>query len=81
MLIEPATGARITFMLGITNIIGLFLVFFSCRCLMGSSLQKRLWQHDWYKKFYNAHCHYWKLFFISVLIHAVFAIIYFGIPS
>ncbi len=80
VLIDPVFGAKAAYVLGITNLLGLLLVFFSCRCLMGSALAKRLWQHGWYRKFYSMHCYYWWLFFVSVALHAVLAIIAYGNP-
>ncbi len=78
--IDPLIGARLVYLLGIINIVGLLLVFFSCRCLMGSRLAKWLRQFGWYKKFYSMHCFYWWLFFVSVALHAVLAIIAYGNP-
>ncbi len=79
-LIETALGLKLLFALGILNLIGLALVFFSCRCLTGPRLANLLWKHDWYKKFYAKHCYYWCLFFASVLLHTVVALIVFGNP-
>lgn len=79
-IIDPLIGTKIVYILGIANIAGLLLVFFSCRCLMGSALAKKLMQHEWYRKFYNAHCYYWWLFFVSVALHAALAILVYGNP-
>ncbi|MBI2547250.1 MAG: hypothetical protein HYW23_02275 [Candidatus Aenigmarchaeota archaeon] len=73
-------GPSITFVLGITNLLSMFLVFFTCRCMMGKKLAEFLWQNDWYKRFYTTHCYWWWVFFISVAVHAAIAIIAFGIP-
>ena len=79
-IIDPILGAKIVFVLGITNIIALFLVFFSCRCLIGLNFVKKMWKYKWYQKFYNSHCYFWWFFFLSVLTHATLAILIFGNP-
>lgn len=78
-IIDPATGARLVFILGITNIIGLLLVVFSCRCMLG--LRGGLGQSRRYMRFYRYHCYYWWLFIISVLLHSLVAIGVYGVPS
>jgi len=79
-LIDPALGAKLVFLLGITNIISLLLVALSCRCVGGARLSKALWKFSWYKRFYNLHCWYWRFFIASVLLHAVLAVYVFGNP-
>ena len=79
--IDPLLGAKLTFILGITNVISILLVLFSCRCLIGTAFVKRMWDtHEWYKKFYNAHCIYWRIFIASVLLHTILAFLIFGNP-
>jgi|TARA_Y100000310_G_scaffold141404_1_gene140868 hypothetical protein len=80
VLINPNFATQLIFIFGIINVISIILVFFSCRCLVGAKLVKRLWQYDWYKKFYKMHCYYWWLFIISVLLHTILAFYVFGIP-
>lgn len=81
MVLDSILGIKLTFILGITNIIGISLVFLSCRCLMGKNLSKFLFKYDWYKKFYGYHCYYWWFFIISVLLHSLIALTTYGIPS
>lgn len=78
--IDPSLGLKLVFILGVINIAGLLLVFFSCRCLMGRKFAERLWKHGFYKKFYNYHCYFWWIFMISVLLHTAVAFLTFGIP-
>lgn len=78
--VSPKTGYRITLLFGVINIITLLLVFFSCRCLVGSKFIKGMWDHKWYQKYYRSHCYYWWIFMTSVILHTVFAIITFGNP-
>ncbi|MEW6062946.1 MAG: hypothetical protein AB1571_01055 [Nanoarchaeota archaeon] len=79
-LINPAIGAKLVFVLGITNVIGLLLIYFSCRCRLGNSFFSKLIKKKWYEKFYNMHCYFWWFFFTSVVLHAIIALLTFGIP-
>jgi len=69
--------AKLTYVLGIINIISIMIIFFSCRCLSGR-LAEGLFRYGWFRKFYSYHCYYWRIFIISVLVHAVVAMITFG---
>lgn len=79
-MIDALLSVRITFILGITNLIALALVAFSCRCIIGNKIADKLQNYSWYQKFYKKHCYYWWFLFVSVFFHAVFAIIAYGIP-
>jgi len=72
---------RIIFILGIVNLLTGFLIFFSCRCLPGSKIGAILMQKPPYKNFYKWHCHIWKVFWPSVIVHAILALIFFGWPG
>ncbi len=74
MFIDPQIASKILLIAGITNVIFVVLVFFSCRCLVGKNIYSRLIKYDWYKKFYTKHCYYWWAFFISVLVHTFLAL-------
>ncbi len=78
-LIGPLLGARLSFILGITNIIGLLLVLGSCRCILGWQ-PKFLQSRKWFMSFYGYHCWYWRLFLLSVFLHALVSIATFGYP-
>ncbi|OGY47713.1 MAG: hypothetical protein A3J62_03985 [Candidatus Buchananbacteria bacterium RIFCSPHIGHO2_02_FULL_38_8] len=78
--ISTTLGIKLVYILGITNIISILLVFFSCRCMMGMKFFTRLAQYQWYKKFYSKHCYYWWLFIISVLFHTFLVFFIFGNP-
>jgi hypothetical protein len=71
---------RILFILGIVNLVAGLLIFFSCRCLPGSRIGKGLMKHPWYQKFFKLHCYIWWIFWVSVVAHAVLAMIYIGWP-
>ena len=79
MIISYDLGIKILFVAGITNIIFLLLVLFSCRC-MGNPITKRLFGNKAYQKFYSKHCYYWWGFIISVIIHTALAFYLFGFP-
>jgi hypothetical protein len=80
VLLDPSIYAKLTFILGATNIVGLILVFFSCRCLVSAGFISRMLERGWYRKFYNLHCYFWWLFIISVVLHAIIALSAYGIP-
>lgn len=79
-MIDPLLGARLTYVLGVVNLVGLGLVFFSCRCLMGPRLAGFLTKFSWYRRFYKTHCWWWYLFFASVALHSILAVVVFGNP-
>jgi hypothetical protein len=68
------------FIAGITNIIFLLLVLFSCRCIGFWKLTSSWLGNEKYIKFYKYHCYYWYGFIISVLIHTILAFYLFGWP-
>jgi hypothetical protein len=78
MAIDPLVAAKATYILGWVNIIGLFLVLFSCRCALG--MKASMSKSKAYMSFYKYHCYYWWVFIISVAAHAILAIIGFGNP-
>lgn len=74
-------GARVIFILGITNLVGGLLVALSCRCIPALSvIGGKLMQYKAYQRFYRYHCYYWLFFWVSVMVHAIFAIGRFGVP-
>jgi hypothetical protein len=79
-IVFSSVAARVIFILGIVNILAGLLLFFSCRCLHGSKIGNTLLKNPGYQRFYKLHCHIWKVFWPSVMIHAVLAIILFGWP-
>jgi len=80
MLVGPELGFKLTFVLAITNAIGLGLVATTCRCVMGRKLTAFLWSRTWYRKYYNVHCYFWWFLLLSVSLHLVFGLLTFGIP-
>ncbi len=78
---NPIIATRIIFILGLTNLVSGLLIFFSCRCLGGSKLGGRLMKYLFYQRFYRLHCYIWRVFWVSVMLHATLAIIYLRLPS
>ena len=72
---------RVIFILGMLNLLTGLLVFFSCRCLPGSKIGAVLMQKPLYKSFYKWHCHIWKVFWPSVIVHTILALVFFGWPG
>ncbi len=70
---------KLTYILGITNIVFGILILLSCRCMAGKFIMK-LYKYQWYQKFYRYHCYYWWVFILSVFAHAILAINVFGNP-
>jgi hypothetical protein len=78
--IDPALGIKLLYVLGITNIIGVVLVFVSCRCILGVRVANKIIKYSWGKAVYKYHCWYWWFFIISVILHTTLAFVYFGNP-
>ncbi len=79
-ILEPAIATRVIFSLGITNLMTGVLVLLSCRCIPGLRITGRLMKYRRYQRFYKYHCYYWWTFWASVMVHAIFAIAFIGIP-
>jgi hypothetical protein len=71
----------VVFILGIINLVTGVLIFFSCRCLPGSGIGKRLMKYKWYQKYFKWHCYIWWIFWISVAVHAIIGLVYIGWPG
>jgi hypothetical protein len=78
--LSTLVAMRVLFILGIVNLVTGLLIFFSCRCLPGSRLGKGLMKYKWYQQFFKHHCYIWWAFWTSVVVHAIFAMIYVGWP-
>ena len=79
-IFQSITVARLIFILGIVNLIGAVLIFFSCRCIANGNLLKKLMKYRGYQRFFGYHCYIWRIFWPSVVVHALLAIAFFGIP-
>ncbi len=73
-------AARLILILGFVNLVAGFLLLFTCRIVPAFKLTRNLMQHSFYKNFYRYHVYLWGIFWISVIVHAVFAINLMGWP-
>jgi hypothetical protein len=73
-------AARLILILGILNFVTGFLLLFTCRIVPMFRLTQKLMQLNFYKKFYHYHVYIWWVFWVSVIVHAVFAINFMGWP-
>jgi len=81
-IFHSLAAVRLIFILGIVNLVTVFLISFSCRCLPGSKLVgKALMKNNLYRRFFTYHCYIWPVFWTSVVIHAFFAIMLVGWPA
>jgi len=73
-------AARLILILGIINFVTGFLLLFTCRVIPAFKLTKGLMQHAFYKSFYRYHVYLWWIFWVSVILHVIFAINFLGWP-
>ena len=79
-MISNAVELKLIYILGITNIISILLVLFTCRCVPAWKLTRRLMAYKWYQRFFKYHYYLWLILGISVIAHMVFAISLMGFP-
>jgi len=79
-IFESIAAARIIFIFGIINFVTGMLVLLSCRCIAGARITGNLMKYKIYQRFYKYHCYIWWVFWTSVIVHAVFAVAFLGIP-
>jgi len=80
MDIFQSIAPRLIFILGIVNLVFGFIIFFSCRCIPSWKLTGSLMKYAAYRQFFKYHCYIWWIFWPSVIVHAIFAIVFFGVP-
>lgn len=79
-VIQSIAIARTIFILAIINLVTGALISLSCRCVPGMAWGALLMQTDWFRQYYRFHCYIWWVFWLSVLVHAVLAILFMGLP-
>ena len=80
-IFETEIAPRLAFILGILNLVSGILVLLTCRCIPVLRLTGgKLMQNPVYKAVYKYHCFIWWVFWISVIIHAIMAIGFYGVP-
>ncbi|MBM2824423.1 MAG: hypothetical protein HW402_87 [Dehalococcoidales bacterium] len=72
---------RLIIILGVINLVTGLMIFLSCRCLAGAKIGKWLMKYQTYRSFYKYHCLLWKIFWPSVMIHAIMVMIFLGWPN
>jgi len=80
VIFQSILVARLIFILGIVNILGVMLIFFSCRCISNGVLLRKMMKYPAYQRFFGYHCYVWWIFWPSVIVHALLAMVFFGIP-
>ena len=80
MDIFQSIAPRVILILGIINLVSGGVIFSSCRCIPGLKITGNLMKYAAYKRYYKYHCYVWWVFWPSVIVHAIFAIVFFGIP-
>jgi len=64
--------ANLIYTLGIINLVFMFLVLITCRCIpVISGATKNLFKYKWYQKLYRAHCIIWIFFIVSVFFYTM----------
>lgn len=71
---------RIIFVLGVVNLITGVMILFTCRCIAGARIVGKLMAYPHYQRFFSYHCYIWWAFWVSVIVHAILAILLSGIP-
>ena len=79
-MVDLLLAAKLSYILGIVNLVTMAMVVLSCRCIMGVDFVNRMQKNSIFQKFYRYHCYYWWLFFLSVLFHAILSITAYGNP-
>lgn len=80
-ILDPLVVTRLIIILGIINVTAGLLIFFSCRCLPGAKIGTWLMKHQSYQRYYKYHCYIWRVFWTSVISHALLTIIFLGWPA
>jgi hypothetical protein len=78
-IFQSIIAARVIIILGIINLVSGGLIFFSCRCIPGARITSKLTRHSVYQRFYKYHCYIWRVFWPSVVVHAILATVFLGV--
>jgi len=80
MIFQTVVAAKLISILGIINLVTAVLVLPTCRCVPGLRITGNPMQYVAYRRFFKYHCYYWWVFWLSVVVHAIFAIGFMGLP-
>lgn len=78
-MIDTIFAVKLVYIFGYINLISIFLVLLTCRCLL-SKYFHFLSKYNWFTKLYKYHCYFWWIFILSVLAHTILAFITFPYP-
>jgi hypothetical protein len=67
---------NIVLVTALINVIGIIVIFFSCRFVPSARLTKSLAQHRWHKFIYKYHSYTWWVLAPSILVHVAIAILH-----
>jgi hypothetical protein len=73
-------SARLVFVLGIINLVSGIFVLLTCRCIPALRVTGKIMQNRFFSWIYKYHCFTWWVFWVSVIVHAVFALALYGNP-
>jgi Ni/Fe-hydrogenase subunit HybB-like protein len=80
-IFQSTLALKIIFISAILNVLLLIMLTLSCRCIpVLSRAGNKLMSHKPFQNFYKLHCYFWLVFWISVIVHMVFAIALVGFP-
>ena len=80
-ILQSLIAIRLLIILGVVNLVTGLLIFFSCRCLPGSRWGSRMMRYAAYRRFFSYHCYIWRVFWPSVMVHALLAVLALGWPA
>ncbi|HXY75032.1 MAG TPA: hypothetical protein VEH58_06880 [Dehalococcoidales bacterium] len=73
-------ATRLVLVLGFVNLLTGFLLLFTCRIIPAFKFTRRLMTYSFYKNFYKYHAWLWAIFWVSVIVHVIFAVNLMGWP-
>ena len=79
-IFQSIVAAQVIFVFGLINLVSGVLVLLTCRCIPGAKITGGLMRYSIYKSFFRYHCYIWWIFWVSVIVHAVFALALLGVP-
>ena len=79
-IFQSELAPQLIFVMGIINLVSGLFVLVTCRCIPGLKITGNLMQNVVYRTIFKYHCLVWWVFWISVVVHAVFALGFIGIP-
>ena len=71
---------KIVFITALINLLSVFLILTTCRCMNMWKITSGLNKMAWFKRYFRWHCYIWYIFVPSLIIHAYFAISVMGVP-